>query len=501
MPRRLRCYISTVSALGALAMTWAIWSLFQRPTDWPGLLVFVGVVILVELTGTDLMPGSRATVSVSSAVYYASVIVFGPFGGMLVAVGSGLAATLMTLFRREDTGSRGQTSVIARALFNMAAFGLSSLVAGVVYMAAGGTVAEMDSSAIILPILLGAVTLDLANAALIVGAVAFQTGQPPLKIWNENFVWAAPINILTMAVGGGGLALGYLRLDLVGLGTFMLPILATSYAFRLYVERTKAQMARLEEIIAERTSELQSANQELRRADQQKTHFYSIINHEMRTPLTSVLGYCDLLKAAAELDERSAGFVGTIKDNGQHLLDLVSNLLDVSRIEAGRMTLLRESVDISQAIQGALRIVQPLADTKNIAISADSIGSIPPVYADAKKTSQVIINLLSNAVKYSPDTGSITITTKRPDETTVQVDVADTGIGIPPEQLPTIFDRFSRVESEQTRDTVGTGLGLTITKGLVEAHGGRIWVESEEGVGSCFHFTIPIHAPEGVSGS
>ena len=473
-------------------MLWAIWSLLQRPTNWPGILVFIGVVILVELTSTDLMPGSRATVSVSSAVYYASVVIFGPFGGTLVAVSSGLAATLMTLFRNEAASGRSRTSVIERALFNMAAFGLSSMIAGLVYVSVGGVIGEIGSAASVLPILLGALTQDLANAAFIVGAVAFQTGQPPLKVWNENFVWAAPINILTMAVGGGALGLGYLRLGLIGLATFMVPILATSYAFRLYVERTKAQMARLEEIIAERTSELQAANSELLRADQQKTHFYSIINHEMRTPLTSVLGYCDLLKIRAVLDEQTAGFVETIKENGQRLLDLVTNLLDVSRIEAGRMTLLRESVDLTQAVAGALRIVQPLADSKNITIRRDLSDAIPPVFADAKKLSQVIINLLSNAVKYTPDTGSIDIRVQQLDASTIQVEVADTGIGISPEQLPTIFDRFSRVETEQTRDTVGTGLGLTITKGLVEAHGGHIWAESEEGEGSCFRFTMPI---------
>jgi signal transduction histidine kinase len=214
----------------------------------------------------------------------------------------------------------------------------------------------------------------------------------------------------------------------------------------------------------------------------------------MRTPLTSILGYCDLLRIKGDLDPKAQDFVEVIKDNGQRLLDLVNNLLDVSRIEAGRMTLSQEPTELDELVVHAVRMIGPLAEQKHIKVETELAEETPRVFVDTKKISQVLINLLSNAVKYTPDTGEVTVSTALADTgDMVQVDVADTGIGIPASELPTIFDRFSRVDSEETRDTVGTGLGLTITKGFVEGHGGDIWVESEEGVGSVFHFTLPTY--------
>ncbi len=493
MPRKLLIYIASVSVVGLVTIFWDVRVLLQGPTSWAAILLFVAIVIIAEMMGTDLLPGSRATVSISSAVYFASLLIFGPHGGALVAVSSGLAATIMSTLIRSETSPSGETSILQRALFNMSVFGISALVAGGVYQLSGGTVGEISSLSNLLPIFVASLALDLTNAALIVGVVALQTGQNPLDIWNKNFRWAAPINILAMVIGGGGLALGYTRLGLIGVGVFLLPILSTSYSFRLYVERAKAQMARLEEIIAQRTAELRTANEELKRMDQQKTLFYSIINHEMRIPLTSILGYCDLLRIGGEAREQREQLVTTIKDNGRRLLDLVNNLLDISRIEAGRMTVVQEPIAMSDIVQDALRVIQPLADQKHISIQVDVPEALPLVYADRKKASQILINLLSNAVKYTPDTGSVSVRSHPVDGNMLQTDVADTGIGIPPEQLPHIFDQFSRVETAQTRDTVGTGLGLTIVKGLVEAHGGRIWVESKEGEGSCFHFTLPVH--------
>jgi signal transduction histidine kinase len=492
MPRLLRFYIGLISLSGVVLILAALATLWLNPQSWWGILLFVIVVVLAELTSTELFPGSRATVSVSSAIYFASLMIFGPAGGVLVAASNGLATTMISTFIRAES-AQSKSSVLQRAFFNMSALAISSGVGGSVYMVTGGTVGEINTLASVAAVLCAAVALDLTNAALVVGAIALQTRQNPLKIWSDNFRWAAPINILTMAIGGGGLALGYIRLGLLGLGVFLLPVLATSYSFRLYIERTKAQMSRLEEIVAERTTELKAVNEELKRLDQQKTLFYSIINHEMRTPLTSILGYCDLVRLTQD-STKQGKLVEVIKDNGLRLLELVNNLLDVSRIEAGRMTVSQEAVAMGGILQQALRIIQPLADQKQIVIKIDAPADLPLLFADKKKTSQILLNLLSNAVKYTPSSGSVQVSSRLlEDGKMIQTDVADTGIGIPPSQVPVIFDRFSRVETAQTRDTVGTGLGLTITKGMVEAHGGKIWVESEVGKGSCFRFTLPVY--------
>jgi signal transduction histidine kinase len=267
----------------------------------------------------------------------------------------------------------------------------------------------------------------------------------------------------------------------------------TFYAFRLYVSQTKAQMARLEEIVAERTQDLEEANEELMRLDRVKTGFYSMINHEMRTPLTAIIGYVDLLLVRDPLARDEEHMLSTIRNNSHRLLDLVNNILDVSRIEDGRLTLVRRGVEMLPAVAQALDVIRPMAEKKHIAIAVDISPELPAVWGDPKRMHQILVNLLGNAIKYTPDTGTVAVTAW-PNEASemVEISVSDTGIGVPADFLPHIFDRFSRVERPEIQHTVGTGLGLSIAKGLVEAHGGEIWVESEEGHGTCFTFTLPI---------
>jgi signal transduction histidine kinase len=279
------------------------------------------------------------------------------------------------------------------------------------------------------------------------------------------------------------------------LAVFFLPLVLTAYAFRLYVGQTKAHMARLEEIVAKRTQDLETANEELTRLDQVKSSAFSMINHEMRTPLTAIIGYIDLLLARDSLTADQEHMLRTIRNNSHRLLDLVNNILDISRIEDGKLTLVRRGMGVLPAVSQAMDVIKPMAERKHIGISVDVSPEIPEVWGDPKRVHQILVNLLSNAVKYTPDTGTVTISARQ-DETSemVEISVSDTGIGIPPDLLPDIFDRFSRVERPEIQHIVGTGLGLSVAKGLVETHGGEIWVESEEGLGTCFTFTLPIAA-------
>jgi signal transduction histidine kinase len=252
-------------------------------------------------------------------------------------------------------------------------------------------------------------------------------------------------------------------------------------------------MARLEEIVADRTQDLEKANEELRRHDQVKTGFFSTINHEMRTPLTAIIGYVDLLLARDSFSRDEEHMLRTIRNNSHRLLDLVNNILDISRIEDGRLTLVRRSIEVLPVVNQSVDVVRPMARTKHIAISVDVSPEIPDVWGDPKRVHQVLVNLLSNAIKYTPDTGTVTVAaqlSQSPD--LVEISVSDTGIGIPAELLPHVFDRFSRVERPEIQHTVGTGLGLSIAKGLVEVHGGEIRVQSEEGRGTCLTFTLPM---------
>jgi signal transduction histidine kinase len=425
-------------------------------------MFFVGLIIVTELMFSEAI-APQVLFSTSAAVTFSTLLLFGPWPAALVAMVGGITITLVAHARQARSG---RAPLLQRALFNMAALGLANAFGGMIFLLSGGTVGEIVLLSDTLPALVAATCIEFANAALVVGVVYLQTRQPAREIWRQNVSRAVPVNILTMAVGGGGLALGYQIAGILGLGVFVLPIAMIIYAFSLYVRQTKAQMARLEEIVAERTHNLEKANEELGHLDQLRS---------------------DNLTDSQELMLRN------IKVSSQRLMDLVNNLLDAARLEDGRMTIVPDVVEVLPAVQQALAVIQPMADEKHISIKTSVSPTIPYVWGDAKRVNQILVNLLSNAVKYTPNTGSVTIAARQ-DSTSdmVVIKVSDTGVGIPGEQLPHIFDRFSRIERAETKHTIGTGLGLSIAKGLVEAHGGEIRVESEERQGTCFTFTLPV---------
>lgn len=485
-------YTACVSGLGVALL---LWSLSYIPSLPRSLLLFIGLVVITELMTTASLRAQIAF-SMSSAVTFATLLLFGLSSAALTATAGGLAITLVQdIIDRRQSRSRVGSVLLQRVLFNMAAFGLSVAVGGGVYVVSGGRIGEVALLSNLAPLALAAASTEIVNAVLILGVVSLQTDQPAFRIWRQNISWATPLNLLSMIVGGGGLALGYQIAGILGVGVFFLPLVLTIYAFRLYVAQTKDQMARLEEIIAERTDDLRKANEELKRLDQLKTNFFAVINHEMRNPLAAILGYTDLLLMKGPLPPKQEDVLGTMRESGQRLLDLVNNILDMSRLDEGRLTIVPQVMGILPAVNQALEIIKPMAEKKLISVNVDVSPMIPDVRGDPRRVSQILVNLLSNAVKYSPDTGSVTIAAQSNGTgNRVEISVTDNGIGIPADQLPHIFDRFSRIERDVIQHTVGTGLGLSIAKGLVEAHGGQIWAESEEGRGTCFTFTLPVAA-------
>jgi signal transduction histidine kinase len=172
---------------------------------------------------------------------------------------------------------------------------------------------------------------------------------------------------------------------------------------------------------------------------------------------------------------------------------LTNNLLDISKLEDSKLEVHPEVIEVSELLHRALVVVTPMAERKSISIIAKGYDTVPRLHGDPKRVKQILVNLLSNAVKYTPDTGKVVIQVHHEAESEVaEISVSDTGMGIPDDLLPHLFDRFTRAKKVDKSQIMGTGLGLAITKGLVEAHGGRIWVESEEGEGSTFTFTLPL---------
>lgn len=239
--------------------------------------------------------------------------------------------------------------------------------------------------------------------------------------------------------------------------------------------------------------QLERKNEELRHLDELKSDFMATMSHELRTPLTSVIGYSDMLLSGitGDLNEKQTTFVESILRNGETLLGLINDVLDLTKIEAGRLELNREPIDLRAALLGVLPIVKPRAQEKRIRISTFLPTDLPLLYADPAKLNQVLLNLLTNGIKYTHDNGTVSVEA-RPQGEFVEIWVNDTGIGIAREDQDKIFQRFTQIDSSATRIQGGTGLGLAIVRELVELHGGSIRVQSKLGKGSSFVFTVPI---------
>jgi signal transduction histidine kinase/uncharacterized protein (DUF302 family) len=236
--------------------------------------------------------------------------------------------------------------------------------------------------------------------------------------------------------------------------------------------------------------EILQVNRQLEKSNRYKSEFLANMSHELRTPLNAILGFSEiLLDATMNLTggERTE-FLRNIHSSGQHLLGLINDILDLAKVEAGKMELHPEPLQPLEALHEVTSILEPMARQQGLALI--TTGSAEPVQADRSKFKQVLYNLLSNAVKFTPPPGKITIVIKDTPEQLV-VSVHDTGIGMKPEDLPKLFREFEQIDGSYTRRYQGTGLGLALCRRFVEMHGGRIWAESQFGAGSTFTFTIP----------
>ena len=249
--------------------------------------------------------------------------------------------------------------------------------------------------------------------------------------------------------------------------------------------------------IEEQNHELEDANVQINEVSRLKSEFLANMSHELRTPLNSILGFSEILKdnlAGVLSDEQRVECLEAIHASGEHLLQLINDVLDMSKIEAGRMDLVLEEFAVDSSIREVITVVKSLAGRKNIELSIATEPEDLVVYADKGKFKQVIYNLLSNAIKFTPESGSVFVDTKvREQAGDMLVTVTDTGVGIPAEHIDKIWGEFYMVQGEHQTQK-GTGLGLALVRKLVELHGGQIDVFSEEDKGSTFSFTMPLEA-------
>ena len=263
-------------------------------------------------------------------------------------------------------------------------------------------------------------------------------------------------------------------------------------------EGEKVRLASLRDITIRKHAEdaLKKANEEFKKLDQMKSDFVSMVSHELRTPLTSIKNAVHLLSSgkAGGINKQQERFLLMAIRNIDRLAEIVNDLLDLSKTEAGKMQFHFSEMDAHSLINHVMATFQPQAEASLLKLEMDCPEGLPTVYADQARIEQVLCNLLSNAIKYTPSGGRVTLSARDVGEN-IEVSVADTGTGITPKEQERIFDRFYQVGDSLTRVSKGTGLGLAITRELVEAHGGRILLESEVDQGSRFFFTVPIFLP------
>jgi signal transduction histidine kinase len=245
------------------------------------------------------------------------------------------------------------------------------------------------------------------------------------------------------------------------------------------------QNARLFREIADKSAQLEAASRH-------KSEFLANMSHELRTPLNAIIGFSEILaeKMFGDINEKQTEYLQDILESGRHLLSLINDILDLSKIEAGRMELELSEFDLPQAIENALVLVRERASRRGIRLGSTIDPGLATIGGDERKVKQVLLNLLSNALKFTPEGGQIDVGARLHDQM-VEVSVADTGIGIAPEDQAAVFEEFRQVGTADKK-AEGTGLGLALSRKFIELHGGRIWVKSQLGAGSTFTFTLPL---------
>lgn len=277
----------------------------------------------------------------------------------------------------------------------------------------------------------------------------------------------------------------------------LLSILASNLTVLIERARLFEEVEAAKSELQSRAEALEEANVRLHELDQLKLQFLARVSHELRTPLNSIIGFSEVLLegTVGEMTSQMKECVQIILTNGEHLLTLINDILDLSRIDAGRVELYLSTFSAGELLEEAAETIRPMVEKKSQVLSVDQAEGIPPVTGDRFRIKQVLLNLLSNANKFTPESGSIALTCRLADPETMLFSVSDDGIGIGTDDQKILFEDFRQVDGSVTRKASGAGLGLAISKRLVEMHGGRIWVKSSHEQGATFSFILPLDGP------
>lgn len=481
---KYRSYYSWAISLAGVLL--AIWGLIRIPTYENPLNFFLLILLaaISEIAATYVKIKSiNLAYEVGTAISMAAIPLFGPEAAATAVAFSSLAFWFFS--NRENLKAFKKNRRVEQVLFNIGMHSVSIFVAGYVFLSLEALLSPIPFLAYTLPWLPSAIIYDQVNLWMVILMMSLAIPNPPkpLDFWRENR-WAMVINIAVLTVGGLLLTFAVQSFGWIGIVIFFIPIVLSSFSFSLYVRQMEAHMNNLENIIAERTDELQGLMKE-------KDAFLAVLTHDMKSPLTSIGIYAALLKDRPGLLQERPHITDTLMHSQETLLNIVNDILDLEKLQSsGSMQLEKERFDLVLTLEAVVESLRAQAQQKEITLEYCPQIKTIPIMADRHQIERVVQNLVSNGVKYSPQKAHVQVSVTAEEQTAV-IQVTDNGYGIPEDELPYVFDRYRRV-TKHKKVAAGTGLGLAITKALVEAHDGQISVTSEEQQGSQFTVTLPF---------
>lgn len=445
------------------------------------LLLIIGLAVFAIIFVSSAAPSDAPIAfEVGTAVSLSLIVLFTPEIAAISAAACSLGVWLY-IPKNPDQNKR----TLEQLFFNAGMQSIAIYGAGLVYDNLLLVPETLSASWLLAVWLIACIVHDQLNFWILMGIIRLKQGTSvkPLAVWREN-IWAVPINITILSVGGGGLAFAAVNMKMVGIIVFSLPILLSAYAFHLYVNRMQTHLNNLESIIDERTNSMKKALAE-------KDNFLAVLSHDMKSPLTSIHLNASIIKEHPQILLTKPHMIDAVMYSQQTLNDIVNNILDLEKLQAdGELPLQKEPFEFATVANKVFQIILVQAEKKMI--NCQLIGADIPimVFADYQHIERILHNLLTNAIKYTPQQGSISLTLSV-FANELRLEVEDSGYGIPADELPFVFERYHRVASHK-KLVAGTGLGLAITKALVEAHNGRINAQSEVSKGSIFSASLPI---------
>jgi signal transduction histidine kinase/ActR/RegA family two-component response regulator len=480
LPIAAQVYVAAVVAAGAIALVAFFPREYPQPALFATLLVFACLTSIWKVN-LPIALTNGSTLSVSYAANLMSLLLLGPTHAVVIAAAG---AWMQCSYKAKHFDP------LHRAVFSTASAVLTMAATSLVYGWLGGSLTPVHFSQLPRPLVGAVATYFLANTSLIAGAIAFSTHRPFLSTWGRDFVWSGA-SFMVAGSAGAIAAVVVARGDHWTAMLVVAPIYLTYLTYQQFVGRIADEKRHKEEVQRLLESE-QAARASAEEANRLKDQFLAVVSHELRTPLNAILGWADMLhRGALQATQRERAY-RTIRDSARRQSELIEDLLDVARITSGKLRLDQHVVDLRDVVRDSLQVVKPGADVKGIRVALDVEPSAVFVNGDAARLQQIASNLLSNAVKFTPAGGTVQVRLARAGHS-AQLAVVDSGQGISPAFLPWVFEPFRQADGSTTRVHSGLGLGLSIVKNLVEAHGGTVTADSSgEGCGATFTVRLPI---------